>query len=286
MVQTPAAMARDSFQLARFSEENLPAQDMPSVVATPEASPAADWTEAPPSSSEGSAPASGSSAPVPAAQGANLPMPGESEAAQLEPTPIPTPTDVAPLEVGSVAPQIQISDSSLSDLIQSVSATQPALAASLRVTDQAREEILKHQESDALQTLARAISIDASNPYAYFYLGRAYLAKKNYAQANTFLKRAELRFGTNNEWLGETMAFEGLVNEQAGQPAAAISCYQKALVAVPGNLMARVGLTRLGGEQVAPSIQPVSAPDATAESPPEGGEIPPPPESAPPPPAN
>ena len=89
----------------------------------------------------------------------------------------------------------------------------------------------------------------ASNPYAYFYLGRAYLGKKNYDQAITFLNRAETRLGANPQWLGETLAFEGLVNEQSGQTAPAIACYQKALVAVPGNLMARVGLTRLGGEQ-------------------------------------
>jgi hypothetical protein len=202
-------------------------------------------------------------------------LPAETNAAQLEPTPIPSPADVAPLEVGSVAPQTQISDSSLRGLIQSVRGTQPALAASLRVTDQARDEILSHHEGDAIQTLARAISIDGSNPYAYFYLGRAYLGKKNYDQAITFLNRAELRFGANPEWLGETLAFEGLVNEQSGQSAPAIACYQKALVAVPGNLMARVGLTRLSGEQTAPPVQPVSPPTssgATTDASPQAGD--------------
>src|SRR5271156_5906028 len=41
------AAAQDRVQLARFSEENLPAQDMPSVEATPEANPGADWSEVP-----------------------------------------------------------------------------------------------------------------------------------------------------------------------------------------------------------------------------------------------
>ncbi len=214
------------------------------------------------------------------------PSPSGANAAQLEPTPAPSPTDVAPLEVGSVAPQIQISDASLEGLVQSFSTTQPALAASLRMTDQARDEIQHHHEDEAIQTLTRAISIDASNAYAYFYLGRAYLAKKNYAQAITFLNRAEARFGTTPAWLGETLAFEGLVNEQSGQNAPAIACYQKALVAVPGNLMARVGLTRLGGDQAASPVQPVSAPEGT-EAAPEESEIPaPPPDSAPPPSAN
>jgi len=160
-------------------------------------------------------------------------------------------------------------------LIQGVSATQPALAASLRVTDQAREEIVSHREGDAIQTLGRAISIDGSNPYAYFYLGRAYLERKNYPQAITFLNRAEARLGANPQWLGEALAFEGLANEQAGQNATAIACYQKALVAVPGSLMARVGLTRLSAEQGGPPAGPT---DASSE----GGAIPGPPASQPP----
>ena len=288
MFGSRAAGAGDPIRIARFSEENLPAQDMPSVKATPEARPALEWAVVPASSPTGSAPAApAAAAPAPAA---SSPLPAEANAAQLEPTPIPSPTDVSPLEVGSVAPQTQISDSSLQGLIQSLRGTQPALAASLRLIDQARDEILTHHEGDAIQTLTRAISIDASNPYAYFYLGRAYLAKKNYDQAITFFNRAEVHFGANPEWLGETLAFEGLVNEQSGQTAPAIACYQKALVAVPGNLMARVGLTRLGGDQTASPVQPASEPTAsggtTDASPQEGGAIAPPPNSPPPPPAN
>jgi len=281
--ESRAAVAGDPLQIARFSEENLPAEEMPSVVATPEAGPATDWEVVPASSPTGSAPAARAAAAPPAvAPAAGSPLPAETDAAQLEPTPVPTPPDVAPLEVGSVAPQIEISDSSLDGLIQSVRATQPALAASLRVTDQARDEILSRHEDDAIQTLMRAISIDGSNPYAYFYLGRAYLGKKNYAQAITFLNRAELRYGANPEWLGETLAFEGLANEQAGQTAPAIACYQKALVAVPGSLTARVGLTRLSGEQAAVP----AASGATTDASSEGAAIAPPPNSPPPPPAN
>ncbi len=39
-----------------------------------------------------------------------------------------------------------------------------------------------------------ALSIDPSNPYVYFYLGSAYLIKKNYNQALTFFQRAEIGF--------------------------------------------------------------------------------------------
>ena len=57
---------------------------------------------------------------------------------------------------------------------------------------------------------AHAISIDPSNSYAYFYLGRAYIASKNYGQALTFFKRAEIGIAANSHWLGETLAFEGV----------------------------------------------------------------------------
>ncbi len=170
MFESDEASAGEPVQLARFSEESLPAEDMPSVVATPIATPSGDWEEEPASTPSGPAPAA---PPANAAQAPptveSSPMPAPTSAAQLEPTPIATPTDVAPLEVGSVAPQGQVSDAPLDALIQSIGATQPALAASLRIADQAREEILKHQDDDAIQNLTRAISIEATNPYAYFY---------------------------------------------------------------------------------------------------------------------
>ena len=290
----------DPVQKAHFSEENLPAQDMPSNVASPEAGPTADWEEVGPSSTHDTSVAPKTSAPAPpnasappeaASSAVGSPAAVDTNAALAEPTPAAVPTDIAPLEVGSVAPQLQISDSSLDNLIQSVHTTQPALAASLRVTDQAREQILNHHEDDALHTLSTAMSIDGSNPYAYFYLGRAFLAKKNYDQATTFFTRAENNFGNNPQWLGETLAFEGLANEQAGQTAAAVACYQKALVAVPGNLMARVALTRLAPAQPAPAVEPVSAPAPDADTvpdaaPEEDDAAPPPPASQPPPAAN
>jgi TolA-binding protein len=272
-----------------MSEENLPAQDMPSAAATPDNGPAADWVQVPPGSPANAAPAAPVGGASPAENPpASSPLPGDTNAAQVQPTPMAAPTDIAPLEVGSIAPQMQISDTPIDDLVRKVSATQPALAASLRITDQARDQILNHQEDDAIQTLQRAISIDGSNPYAYFYVGRAFLAKKNYDQSITFFKRAESRFATNPAWLGETLAFEGLANEQSGQTATAIACYQKTLVAVPGNLMARVGLTRLGGDQTAPAVQPVSTDNAGsgAPPPPDGSTIAPPPNSPPPQPSN
>jgi tetratricopeptide (TPR) repeat protein len=112
------------------------------------------------------------------------------------------------------------------------------------------------------------------------------MARKGYAQALTFFKRAEIRLASNPAWLGEIYAFEGLSLEESGKSAEAEATYQKALAASPGNLTARVGATRLAAfAPVPPSPPPVAdaaqpAPDAVGASPP-----PPPPDVAPPPPA-
>ena len=92
---------------------------------------------------------------------------------------------------------------------------QPALAASLRMTDQARERTREPSRGRRDPDSAARDLDRPSNPYAYFYLGRAY-REKNYDQAMTFFKRAEIGFGANPAWLGETLAFEGLANEQSG----------------------------------------------------------------------
>ena len=176
------------------------------------------------------------------------------------------------MDIGSVAPTLQVSDAPLNALI--ANAPDPARGASLRATEQARKELVAGKVDAAIRDLGMAVSIDASNGYAYLYLGRAYIAKKNYAQAETFLRRAEVSFGADPSWHGEALAFEGVAYEEAGQDAQAASAYQKALAVNPGNLTARVGATRLA------DFMPPTAPSAAAP-PPDGSGIAPPPASAP-----
>ena len=191
-----------------------------------------------------------------------------------------------------IATTPEISDSSLAPLI--ASAPTPARAASLRITEQQRLELEQGHTDDAIRELAHAISIDPSNSYAYFYLGRAYIARRDYVQAQTFFKRAEIGVASNSAWLGETYAFEGVCLEQAGKSADAVAEYQKALAASPGNLTARVGVTRLSAFMPASAsvAAPVvgsdqTAPDETGEPPPaDEAPDPPAPPSAPPPTAN
>jgi tetratricopeptide (TPR) repeat protein len=201
-----------------------------------------------------------------------------------EPTPMPTSSEVAaPLDVGEITPTLRVSDAPLDAVIAAEAS--PARAESLRVTEQARQQLLANHPDEAMRSLARAVGIDPGNPYAYFYLGRAYVAKNNDDQALSFFKRAEIGFGANNPtWLGETLAFEGLTYEQSDHINAAAAAYQQAIAADPGNLMARVGYTR-----VAPDITPAApaapegAPtDSAITAPPAGNAAPPPPAESPP----
>jgi hypothetical protein len=266
-----------------FEEESIPAADLaaPSPAASP--SPGADsnsaaWEKVPTPPSAPAAQASPDGIkPVSVAPPSSPVVPPAAAPAEIPPA----------MDIGSFAPTPQISDSSLDPLINA--APTPARAASLRITERQRLELEKGHVNDAVRELEHAVSIDPSNSYAYFYLGRAYIARKGYAQALTFFKRAEIGLASNSAWLGEIYAFEGLSLEESGKSAEAEAAYQKALAATPGNLTARVGATRLSayapaaaapGAPVADVVQPAPAED---EPPPAPDEAPPPsaPASAP-----
>jgi tetratricopeptide (TPR) repeat protein len=252
-------------RLALLQEESIGSADLtPSPTPSPSPSPGAEET--------------GAAAVTPTASPTPVQSPAATEGEIFPaPTPIPTATgESEPLGIGSLTPSPQVSDLSLGPI--TAATADPARAASLRITEQARVALLAGKSNDAIRELGRAVSVDPNDPYAYFYLGRAYIAKNNLVQAITFLKRAEIGFGQNPQWLGETLAFEGLAYEQGGHPDAAAGSYQQALQVEPGNLMARVGYTR-----VAPDITPPSP--TPAEGPPETGTAPPPPEEPQAPPA-
>jgi hypothetical protein len=275
--------------LAKLQEESIPAQDL-AAPASPAAapSPAGDDNTNPNTDSE-------DWETLPAGQAA----PADSEAPVADSTPAApaaasSPAEIAPaIDVGSIATTPQISDGSLAPLIGT--APTPARAASLRITEHERVELEQGHTDDAIRELAHAISIDPSNSYAYFYLGRAYVARRDYGQAQTFFKRAEIGLAANSAWLGECYAFEGLSLEQSGKSADAATAYQKALAASPGNLTARVGITRVGAFVPAAASAPAPSTDsapptdldqpAPAEpgAPPAPKEAPPPPAPAPPP---
>ncbi len=216
-ISASASRADSPIVVAELQEESIPAQDLaapsPGAAMSPAAAPSQaddtgpdtnsnpeDWQalppgQAPPAEREEPAADSTPAAPAPA-----------------------TPAEITPaIDVGSIATTPQISDSSLAPLIDS--APTPARAASLRITEQQRIELERGHTDDAIRELAHAISIDPSNSYAYFYLGRAYVARRDYGQAQTFFRRAEIGLAAQSAWLGECYAFEGQSMEEAGKSA-------------------------------------------------------------------
>jgi tetratricopeptide (TPR) repeat protein len=134
----------------------------------------------------------------------------------------------------------------------------PALAASLRLTESARKQFGDGEVDGAMRDLARAVSLDPSNAFAYYYLGRAYLIRKNYTQALTFFRRAEIGFDGRHDWTAETLSYEGICDEELGKPTDAAQAYQRALAVSPNNFRARVGYGRLAS--IAGPIENVDAP--------------------------
>ena len=236
-----------------FEEQSLPPEDLPSPAPPQPAAQASPddtsgWTRMPAqpdgagqSGTPGSSAPSGVSDSVPASE---VPAPASSPVAG-EPAPVASPTEAPPpYDVGSLQPVPPVSDQPLTALIDSTK-DEPALNASLHLTEQARQALEASRLDDAMHELGQAVSIDPTDPYAYFYLGRAYMMKNNYQQALAFFGRAEVGLSAIPAWLGEVKGFEGVCLEEQSQFSKAAEAYKQALAIAPGNLMARTGYGRL-----------------------------------------
>ncbi len=275
---------------AELHEESVPAEDLAVPAATQSPGTDTDTNPDSNSNSEDWEPAHPAAQPHVEPEAPEQREAPGANSTRAVPTPMASPAEVAPaIDVGSIATVPQVSDSSLAPMI--ATAPTPARAASLRITEQERVELEQGHTDEAIRELAHAISIDPSNSYAYFYLGRAYVARRDYGQAQTFFRRAEIGLAAQSAWLGECYAFEGQSMEEAGKSAEAAAAYQKALAASPGNLTARVGITRLSAflpasvtAPAAPTDLDQAAPDeADPPDAPDEAPAPPPPASAPPP---
>ncbi|HUY17666.1 MAG TPA: tetratricopeptide repeat protein [Candidatus Binataceae bacterium] len=253
----PAVAAGGAPIRLAMSEENLPAASATAAAsAAPSQSPApaANATPLPAAS------------PAAAASSSQL-LPDESQPGAA------STAVLSRADLSNVPLSAPVSASSLVPLIEKT--TDASLVASLRVTEQARVQLGENHPDEAIRTLGHALSIDADNPYAYFYLGRAWLMKKEYRQALTFFSRAELGLGSNPPWLGETVSFEGVCYEELNRDQDAALAYQRAVQLAPGNLMARAGYGRLAADLPPPPVPPEEQPSAdnADQTPPEENDI-------------
>jgi hypothetical protein len=278
---TPAAQGNGgSGQAAVNGAASVPgAASSPALQAPPAENDAAGWARVPAPATAG-----GAAAPAGGAPGTGAPPAGAADnpgVAGEQPSPMATPTDTPPpYDVGSIQPTAPVSEQPLNALIES-SKDQPALNASLHVTERARQALAASKLDEAIRDLASAISIDPTDPYAYFYLGRAWMEKKNCDQALAFFSRSEIGLRAVPAWFGEVKSFEGACLEEQGKFPAAALAYKQALDAAPGNLTARAGYGRLSA-----NLSEANAAGVPAPAGPANGGVPPAPQinlAAPPP---
>jgi tetratricopeptide (TPR) repeat protein len=117
--------------------------------------------------------------------------------------------------------------------------------ASFELTDQGRQHLITGRPDQAITILQKAISLYPSNAYAYYYLGKARYAKREYAQSLPLLKRAESYLSGDRAWLSAVNVLRGRTYEALSDFPAAEDAFRKALKSDPRNAEAREGLERL-----------------------------------------
>src|ERR1051326_2207641 len=85
----------------------------------------------------------------------------------------------------------------------------PQRSASMRFVEKGRDEIAQQRYERAIAQLTRAIEIDASNPFAYFYLGYTRFLTGNFEQAKDLFRRSGDLFTKLDNWRAESYAYSG-----------------------------------------------------------------------------
>jgi tetratricopeptide (TPR) repeat protein len=125
-------------------------------------------------------------------------------------------------------------------------ATPPQVAAATRLANEGRTRLSAGEDDAALEALERAISVDPSNAYAYYFLAELHFRQKSYAQAIAFADRAALLSARlRGTWLTRAYGLQGQALEAEGRLTDARSAYRRALLADGGNETARMGLVRV-----------------------------------------
>ena len=106
------------------------------------------------------------------------PQPSEPKAAKT-PVPSPPPQPTEPKTTGTPGPRT---------------------IASLRLTEQARTLIESKEPDQAIRIIEKAIAIDSTNGYNYYYLAEAWLLKGDRNQAREFNRLAGIYLEKKSDW--------------------------------------------------------------------------------------
>ena len=145
--------------------------------------------------------------------------------------------------VSGCATKPVVVDKPLTELIQPE--TSPQRAASLRLTEEGKAYLQSGNLIKASEALEKAITIDTSNPYAYYYFARLRSEKGEYKQSLGLLSKAEILFKDNQFWLSNVYSLMGRNHESLFQYNNAKKRYEQALKLNEENIEVKEGIERL-----------------------------------------
>jgi len=193
--------------------------------------------------------ATASTTPTPDAEATPLPRleegildessPGELEAPMVASVPK-SAAEIPPLP--ATAPEVE------SLLVRITPQTAPNVAAALRLIEDGRAHLRQARYDQALERFERAVAIDPTSAYGYYFLAQLHYEMKKYDQAIAFASRAaSLSAHSDRVCLGRAYGLQGRVFEEVGRYPDARRAYQRAVEADPNNAAARGGMVRLVG---------------------------------------
>lgn len=167
--------------------------------------------------------------------------PSESVAPPEADTPTPTPSPV-PTSTPTFEPTADPEP-----LLTKISPqTPPNTVAALRLVEEGRLQMKAGRYDLALERFERAVAIDSTCGYAYYFLADLHRRTESYDQAIGFTGRAiALTASGDPVWLARAYCLQAAIFEQVGRFADARRSYEKALKADPNNHSAAAGVARL-----------------------------------------
>lgn len=92
----------------------------------------------------------------------------------------------------------EVGESVTSDV---VAEENPRVVAALQLNDQGRRLLEERKPDKAIRVLEQAVSLDATNGQAYYFLSEAWLMKGSATQAKEFNQLAEIHLKEDSEWM-------------------------------------------------------------------------------------
>lgn len=137
-------------------------------------------------------------------------------------------------------------------LVAMITPETPARTAlSLRLAEEGRKLLEREEYHKGLSQLEKAISLEARNRYAYYYLAQAHYALGRHRQSLNFLDIAHSYFLGEPLWLARILVWQGKNYEALESFQRADRSYVEALYLDPANRAALERITRMEGRSPA-----------------------------------